>query len=89
MVFFWKKGKKEWLEDLDFLLEVLSLNLGKDWRQIDTMTNALWFFAKTTVYPKFVEKLKQLPGEKQAKILDNIKRVNKLKFRQLSKEIND
>lgn len=85
---FWKKGKKHWLEDLDFLMEVLALNLGKDWRQIDTMTNALWFFAKTTVYPTFVEKLKELPSEKQTKILDNIKRVNKQKFKQLNKEIN-
>lgn len=86
---FWKKGKKEWLEDLDFLMEVLALNLGKNWRQIDTMTNALWFFAKTTVYPIFVEKLKELPSEKRTKILHNIKRVNKQKFKQLSKEIND
>lgn len=85
---FWKKGKKEWLEDLDFLLEVLALNQGKNWRQIDTMTNALWFFAKTTVYPIFVEKLKQLPNEKQTKILDNIKRVNKQKFKQLNEEIH-
>lgn len=85
---FWKKGKKEWLEDLDFLMEVLALNLGKDWRQIDTMTNALWFFAKTTVYPIFVQKLKELSIEKQSKILDNIKKVNKKKFKQLSEEIN-
>jgi hypothetical protein len=85
---FWKKGKKQWLEDLDFLMEVLALNLGKDWRQIDTMTNALWFFAKTTVYPIFIEKLKKLPSEKQTKILDNIKRGNKQKFKQLNKEIN-
>lgn len=85
---FWKKGKKEWLEDLDFLMEVLALNLGKDWRQIDTMTNALWFFAKTTVYPIFVQKLKELPIEKQTKILDNIKKVNKKKFKQLIEEIN-
>jgi len=85
---FWKKGKKEWLEDLDFLMEVLALNLGKDWRQIDTMTNALWFFAKTTVYPIFVQKLKELSIEKQTKILDNIKKVNKQKFKQLNKEIN-
>lgn len=27
---FWKKGKKEWLEDLDFLIEVLALNQGKN-----------------------------------------------------------
>lgn len=85
---FWKKGKKEWLADLDFLMEVLALNLGKDWRQIDTMTNALWFFAKTTVYPTLVEKLKELPIEKQTKILDNIKKVNKQKFKQLNQEIS-
>lgn len=85
---FWKKGKKEWLEDLDFLMEVLALNLGKDWRQIDTMTNALWFFAKTTVYPTFINKLKELPSEKQTKILENIQRVNKQKYNQLNKEIN-
>lgn len=85
---FWKKGKKEWIEDLDFLMEVLALNLGKDWRQVDTMTNPLWFFAKTTVYPIFIQKLKRLPIEKQTKILDNIKKVKKEKFKQLSEEIN-
>lgn len=85
---FWKKGKKEWLDDLDFLIEVLALNQGKNWRQIDTITNPLWFFAKTTVYPTFVEKLKQLHNEKQTKILDNIKRVNKQKFKQLNEAIN-
>lgn len=85
---FWKKGKKQWLEDLDFLLEVLALNLGKSWRQIDTITNALWFFANKTVYPTFVNKLKELPIEKQTKILDNIKRVNKQKFKELSEKIN-
>lgn len=53
------------------------------------MTNALWFFAKTTVYPTFVQKLKQLPNEKQTKILENIKRVNIQKFKQLTIEIND
>ncbi|SHE65300.1 hypothetical protein [Pedobacter caeni] len=85
---FWKKGKKEWLEDLDFLLEVLALNQGKNWRQVDTMTNALWFFAHKIAYPTFVEKLRLLPNEKQVKILDNIKRVNKRKFKQLNEEIN-
>lgn len=85
---FWKKGKKVWLEDLDFLIETLGLNLGKDWRQIDTMTNPLWFFAKTTVYPLFVEKLKKLPCEKQVKVLDNIKKVNKQKYKQLNEELN-
>ncbi len=86
---FWKKGKKEWIEDLDFLIEVLALNQGKNWRQVDTMTNALWFFAKTTTYPLFIEKLKRLPKEKQIRILNNIKRVNKNKLQQLSKEINE
>ncbi len=85
---FWKKGKKVWLEDLDFLIEVLALNLGKDWRQIDTMTNPFWFYANKTVYPTFIEKLKELPCEKQTEILDNIKRVNKNKFKQLNTEIN-
>lgn len=85
---FWKKGKKVWLEDLDFLIEVLALNLGRDWRQIDTMTNPFWFYANKTVYPTFIEKLKELPREKQTKILDNIKRVNKQKFKQLDTEIN-
>lgn len=85
---FWKKGKKEWIEDLDFLMEVLALNLGKDWRQIDTMTNPLWFFAKTTVYPIFVQKLRESSIEKQTRILDNIKKVNKQKFKQLSEEIS-
>ena len=85
---FWKKGKKAWLEDLDFLFEVLTLNHGKHWRQVDNMTNPLWFYAKTTVYPTFIKKLKQLPIEKQSKILENIKRVNKGKFKQLNEEIN-
>ena len=85
---FWKKGKKVWLEDLDFLLEVLSLNHGKNWRQIDNITNPLWFYAKTTVYPTFLKKLKELPIEKQTKILENIKRVNKRKHKFLQEEIS-
>lgn len=85
---FWKKGKKEWLEDLDFLFEVLALDHGKNWRQVDTMTNPLWFFAKTTVYPVFIEKLKQLPEEKKKKILDNIRRSNKGKYTQLAAAIS-
>lgn len=86
---FWKNGKKQWLEDLDFLMEVLTLNHGKNWRQVDTMTNPLWFYAKRTVYPTFIETLKQLPNDKQSKIIDNIKRVNKTKYKQLQKEINN
>ncbi|WP_036153786.1 hypothetical protein [Maribacter forsetii] len=86
---FWKKGKKNWLEDLDFLLEVLSLNHGKNWRQVDNITNPLWFYAKTKVYPTFIKKLKQLPVENQDKILENIKRVNKRKHKFLLKEMSN
>lgn len=85
---FWAKGKKEWLEDLDFLIDVLSLSQGKNWRQVDTITNPLWGFAEKKVYPTFIEKLKQLSNEKQAKILDNIKRVNKTKFKKLNEALN-
>ncbi|MCD8401424.1 hypothetical protein [Tenacibaculum finnmarkense] len=84
----WKGGKKQWLEDLDFLIEMLSLNHGKHWRQIDNMTNPLWMYAKRIVYPTFVDTLKKIPLEKQNKILENIKRVNKHKYKTLNEEIN-
>lgn len=51
--------------------------------------NPLWLYAKTTVYPTFIETLKQLPNDKQSKIIENIKLVNKIKFKQLQKEINN
>jgi hypothetical protein len=85
---FWNKGKKEWLENLDFLIEALILNHGKNWRQVDNMTNPFWFFAKTSVYPIFLEKVKLLPKEKQIKMLGHIKRVSQQKFKQLNEAIN-
>lgn len=81
---FWKKGKPDWLQDLDFLIEMLSLDHGKNWRQVDAMTTPLWGFARTTIYPLFIQKLKMLPEAKIKKILHNIKRVNKLKFEGLT-----
>jgi len=84
----WRKGKKEWLEDLDFLIELLALNHGKNWRQIDTMTNPFWGFAYTTIYPTFIERFRLLPAEKQTKILENIKRVNKKKYKDLVEATN-
>lgn len=51
--------------------------------------NPLWLYAKTAVHPTFIETLKQLPNDKQSKIIENIKLVNKIKFKQLQKEINN
>jgi len=85
----WKGGKKEWLEDLDFLIELLALNHGKNWRQIDTMTNPLWGFAKTTIYPEFVSRFTSLPKDKQEKILQNIKKCNQLKYKKLVKDLEN
>lgn len=85
----WKGGKKNWLDDLDFLFELLALNHGKNWRQVDTMTNPLWFYAKTTVYPEFISRLASLPKDKQTKILKNIKKSNQSKYKQLVKDLEN
>lgn len=84
---FWNGGKKNWLADLDFLFEVLAMNHGAKWRQINAMTNALWFFAHTTVYPEFISRLALLPADKQTKILNNIKKCNRRKYNQLVEEL--
>ncbi len=86
---FWKGNKNQWLEDLDFLLEVLALNLGKNWREIDTITNQLWGYAQKIAFAPFIEKLKLLPKAQQQKILANIKRVNLRKYKTLIKELNE
>jgi hypothetical protein len=77
----WKGGKKQWLEDLDFVIELLALNHGANWRQIDTMTNPLWGYAKTTIYPEFLKRSALLPKQKLDKILNNVKKVNKSKYK--------
>jgi hypothetical protein len=84
---FWQGNEEQWLEDLDFLLEVLTLRQGKNWRQVNQLTNPLWHFAKTSIYPEFVKRLIKLPLEKRNKILDNIKKVNKSKHAVLLVEI--
>jgi len=84
----WNGGKKQWLEDLDFLIEMLALNHGKHWRQVDNMINPLWMYANKIIYPTFVERFKKIPKEKQQRILENIKRVNKYKYKELNNEIN-
>lgn len=80
---FWKGGKENWKKDLDFLIEVCAMNQGKKWRQIDTITNPFWFFAKTTMYPEFVKRIKKLDEDKRTKLLNNIKKANKRKYIQL------
>jgi hypothetical protein len=85
---FWNGSKKRWLEDLDFLIEILAMNHGKNWRQIDAMTNPLFVsFAKTTVYPEFLNRFKLLPQPKQDKILANIKKVKMGKYNSLVEDL--
>ncbi len=84
---FWKGTLKRWIEDLDFLLAVLSLDLGPHWRQVDPMTNPLWFYSRSTVYPLFLEKLRQLPREQQQKILASVSRANKSKGARLQADL--
>jgi predicted transcriptional regulator len=54
---------------------------------VNNITNPLWFFAKTTVYPEFLSRLAALPPDKQKKILKNIKKNNQFKYKQLAKEL--
>lgn len=85
---FWNRGKDKWIEDLDFMIQALTLSQGNKWREINVWTNPLWFYAKTVAYPTFVEKLKSCPINTQKKVLANIKKVNKSKSDFLAKDLN-
>jgi len=91
--YFWFQGKgmgyKQWIEDLDFLISFLVLRHGKKWREINTITNPLWFFAKKSVYPHFIKKVRELPESDKEKLLENIKRVNPRKYNDMLRDLAD
>ena len=91
--YFWMEGKgmgrKQWIEDLDFLISFLVLRHGKKWREINTITNPLWFFAKKSVYPHFIKKVRELSESDKEKLLENIKRVNPRKYNDMLRDLAD
>jgi hypothetical protein len=83
----WRGTKKNWEEDLDFVVELIALNHGKHWRQVNNMTTPLWGYAHKILYNDFVSKVKKLPEAKRNKLLDNIKKVNKHKYAALTNDL--
>ena len=84
----WNGGKKQWIEDLDFIIELLAINHGKHWRQVDDITNPIWGFANKILYAEFLNRIKALPNIKKQKIFDHIKKVSNKKYELLNADLN-
>jgi len=81
----WGDGSKP-AKRLDLVIALLGINHGDQWRDADTLTNPLFFYAKR-VYPEFIAKLLALPAVQRSKVLASIRRASPRKIKTIETDV--